>query len=99
MPKILVYKYLTFFFYAGDLINEPGHVHVVNNKSFLADAKIWFEKNKIEGGVGIAESGNLSDAELRIAVRIVKANKNYLITQWDKFKSGQKTSIKILKKI
>ena len=42
MPKILIYKILTFYFYAGD-INERGHVHIINSKSYTRAAKIWFE--------------------------------------------------------
>jgi hypothetical protein len=98
MPKILIYKYLTFFFYAGD-INEPGHVHVVNSKTYLFASKIWFDKEDIDGGIGIFERGNLSEAELKIALKVVKSNKDYLLSQWNKFKAGNKTSIKILKKI
>ena len=98
MPKILIYKYLTFFFYAGDL-GEAGHVHVVNNKSFLAAAKIWFDKDTLEGGIGVFEEGNLSKSELKTALRVVALNKQYLKTQWSKFQRGERTAIKKLKKI
>lgn len=55
MPKILIYKYLYFFFYAGD-ISERGHVHVVNTKSMKSNpAKIWFEN-----GIEVFENGSLT---------------------------------------
>ena len=32
MPKIAVYKFLTFFIYAFDALNEPPHLHIVKEK-------------------------------------------------------------------
>ncbi|MCY7351268.1 MAG: DUF4160 domain-containing protein [Cytophagaceae bacterium] len=59
MPKIAVYKFFSFFFYAYDLA-ERRHVHVEAKKGrFRQPAKIW-----IEGKVEVFESGNLSQSEL-----------------------------------
>ena len=32
MPKIAVYKFLTFFIYAFDALNERPHLHIVKEK-------------------------------------------------------------------
>ena len=93
MPKILIYKFLTFYFYAGD-INERAHVHVINSKSYIKEAKIWFE-----GDVSIFEKGNLSKTELNQAMKIVENNKDYLALQWNAFKQGKQTKIKVINKI
>ncbi|MEY4877428.1 MAG: hypothetical protein RL708_2578 [Bacteroidota bacterium] len=93
MPKILIYKFLSFFFYAGD-INERGHVHIINSKSYANAAKIWFEN-----GVEIFDIGNLSKTELNTALKVVKANEPYLLQQWNLFKKGKSTKIKTINKI
>ncbi len=93
MPKILIYKFLTFYFYAGDL-NERAHVHVINSKSYIREAKIWFE-----GDISIFEKGNLSRKELNQAVKIVENNKDYLDEQWNFFKQGKETKIRVINKI
>ena len=93
MPKILIYKFLVFFFYAGD-INERGHVHVVNNKSYIDEAKIWFEN-----GVSVFKQGSLNDKEINIALKVVAQNQDYLQQQWNEFKKGNTTKIKTITKI
>jgi hypothetical protein len=32
MPKIAIYKFLTFFIFAFDAINEPPHLHIAKEK-------------------------------------------------------------------
>jgi len=32
MPKIAIYKFLNFFIYAFDAINEPPHLHIAKEK-------------------------------------------------------------------
>ena len=32
MPKIAVFKFLTFFIYAYDALNEPPHLHIVKER-------------------------------------------------------------------
>lgn len=93
MPKILIFRNLIFFFYAGD-INERAHVHVVNNKSFAEAAKIWFEN-----GIELFDRGGLNKRELGTAIKVVKVSEEYLLEQWNKFKHGGKTRMKVLHKI
>lgn len=33
MPKIAVYKFLTFFIFSYDALNEPPHMHVAKEKA------------------------------------------------------------------
>jgi hypothetical protein len=37
MPKIAVYKFLTFFIFSYDALNEPPHLHVVKEKGTGSD--------------------------------------------------------------
>ncbi|MDX2189604.1 MAG: DUF4160 domain-containing protein [Bacteroidota bacterium] len=56
MPKIAIYKFLTFFIYAYDALNEPPHLHVVKEKgSRQRSAKIWLNSLIVE------EKGTLSE--------------------------------------
>ena len=93
MPKILIYKFLTFYFYAGD-INERGHVHIINSKSYTRAAKIWFE-----GKISIFDKGNLSAKEIGQALKVVTGNQDYLAEQWEVFKTGKSTKLKVINKI
>ncbi|NBV12593.1 MAG: DUF4160 domain-containing protein [Sphingobacteriia bacterium] len=44
MPKIAVYKFLTFFIFSFDALKEPPHLHVVKEKGIRqGSAKIWIE--------------------------------------------------------
>lgn len=48
MPKIAVYKFLTFFIFAYDVLNEPPHLHIVKEKGTRQrSAKIWLETFKV----------------------------------------------------
>ncbi|MFN0047487.1 MAG: DUF4160 domain-containing protein [Cytophagales bacterium] len=93
MPKILIYRALIFFFYAGD-IKERGHVHIVNNKGYLQAAKIWFE-----GEIELFEQGSLTAKEISTAIKLIEKNQPYLLKVWRKFVSGQKVRVKIIAKI
>ena len=56
MPKIAVYKFLTFYIFAFDELNEPPHLHIAKEKgNRQRSAKIWLETLKI------AEKRNLID--------------------------------------
>ena len=56
MPKIAIYKFLTFFIFAYDALNEPPHLHIVKEKGNLQrSTKIWLETFKI------AETGILKE--------------------------------------
>jgi hypothetical protein len=42
IPKIVIYKFLTFFIYCFDVLKEPPHLHIVKEKGMKQkSAKIW----------------------------------------------------------
>ena len=48
MPKIAIYKFLTFFIFAFDAINEPPHLHIAKDKgNRQRSAKIQLETLKV----------------------------------------------------
>ncbi len=91
MPKIAVYKFLTFFIFAYDVLNEPPHLHIVKEKGTRQrSAKIWLETFKV------AETGTLNDKELNQAIDLIKKNQIILIDAFNMVKSGKKiTTIKL----
>ena len=85
MPKIAVYKFLTFFIYAFDALNEPPHLHIVKEKgNRQRSAKIWLETLKVVG------KGTLNDKELNQAIRLINKNQNVLIESYNKVRDGKK---------
>lgn len=90
MPKIAVYKFLTFFIFSYDALNEPPHLHVVKEKgNRQRSAKIWLRTSKVEN------KGTLSNTELNQALLIISKNRETLIEAFEKVKSGKKvTTIK-----
>ncbi len=85
MPKIAIYKFLTFFIFAFDALNEPPHLHVVKEKgNRQRSAKIWLETLKV------AEKGTLSEKELNQALNLIKNNQSVLIASFNKVKKGEK---------
>ena len=85
MPKIAIYKFLTFFIFSYDALNEPPHLHIVKEKGHRQrSAKIWL--NTFE----VAEQGTLTVAELNQALKLIKANQQILIDAFNKVKTGQK---------
>jgi hypothetical protein len=90
VPKIAVYKFLTFFIFAYDALNEPPHLHVVKEKgNRQRSAKIWLHTLKVES------KGTLRDSELNQALRVISENREMLIEAFEKVKSGKKvTTIK-----
>lgn len=92
MPKIAIYKYLTFFIFAYDALNEPPHLHIVKEKgNRQRSAKIWLESFEV------AEKGTLNEKEINQAINLIKANKKTLIQSFNKVKYGQKITTIILK--
>jgi hypothetical protein len=91
MPKIAVYKFLTFFIYAYDSLNEPPHLHVVKEKgSRQRSAKIWLETIKV------VEKGTLNDKELNQAIILIEKNQKVLIESFNKVRNGLKiTTLKL----
>ena len=85
MPKIAVYKFLTFFIFAYDALMEPPHLHIAKEKgNRQRSAKIWLETLKV------ADSGSLSDKELNTALGLIKDHQKQLIEAFDKVKNGEK---------
>ena len=92
MPKIAVYKFLTFYIFAYDAMNEPPHLHVAKEKgNRQRSAKIWIQT------LEVAEKGSLTDTELKQAIRLIKENQELLIDSFNKVKSGKKVTTIILK--
>jgi hypothetical protein len=91
MPKIAIYKFLTFFIYAFDAINEPPHLHIAKEKgNRQRSAKIWLETLKV------AEKGSLTETDLKQAIKVIKENQPILIESFNNIKAGKKiTTIKI----
>jgi hypothetical protein len=91
MPKIAVYKFLTFYIFAFDAMNEPAHLHVAKEKgNRQRSAKIWLET------LEVAEKGSLTGAELNQALKLIKENQEELIKAFNKVKAGKKvTTIKL----
>lgn len=92
MPKIALYKFFSFFFYAYDLA-ERRHVHVEAKKGrFRKPAKIW-----IEGGVEVFDAGNLTQSELNEVCKVIERNLESLNHQFDQFARGKKVRLLNLK--
>jgi hypothetical protein len=85
MPKIAIYKYLTFFIFAYDAMNEPPHLHIVKEKgNQQRSAKIWLET------LIIANKGSLTEKELNKAISLIRENQKELIAAFNKVKNGTK---------
>lgn len=92
MPKIAFYKHFTFFIYMYDLLNEPLHLHVAKEKGNRTyAAKIWIET------LEFAERGNFSQKELNLIRKLVENNREYLTSQCEKAKRGEKVKFAELK--
>ena len=91
MPKIAIYKFLTFFIFAFDAINEPPHLHIAKEKgNRQRSAKIWLDTFKV------ADKGSLSQTDLKQAIKVIKENQALLIESLNNVKAGKKiTTIKI----
>ena len=85
MPKIAVYKFLTFFIFAFDTLNEPPHLHIAKEKgNRQRSAKIWLETIKV------ADKGSLSETDIKQAIKVIKENQARLIESFNKVKTGKK---------
>ena len=91
MPKIAIYKFLTFFIFAFDAINKPPHLHIAKEKgNRQRSAKIWLDTFKV------ADKGSLSQTDLKQAIKVIKENQALLIESFNNVKAGKKiTTIKI----
>lgn len=82
MPKLAVYKFLTFYVYSFDLLNEPPHIHVVKEKGARQKAcKIWLN------GLIVAKKGNFNSKKLQLVLNIVTENQRLL---WRAFQQAKK---------
>jgi len=85
MPKIAIYKFLTFFIYSFDVLKEPPHLHIVKEKGMKQkSAKIWLKT------LQIAEKGTLTDTDIKLALKIIKLHQAELLESFEKFKEGKK---------
>lgn len=85
MPKIAIYKFLTFYIFSYDALNEPPHLHIAKEKgNRQRSAKIWLRTFEV------AEKGSLTETDLKQALRIIKNNQQILINAFNKVKKGEK---------
>ncbi len=78
MPVIFRYKGYRFFFFSNEGIPlEPCHIHVRKGN---AVAKFW-----IVPEVRLAESYEMSSAELRKLLQVVKQNQELIKRKWNEY--------------
>ena len=83
MPRLAVYKFLTFYIFAYDAINEPPHLHIAKEKgNRQRSAKIWL------GNLKFVDKGSLNQRELNLVQKLVKENQQLLLEQFDQVKRG-----------
>ncbi len=91
MPKVLLYitaKITWIFLFFGTYVNENrAHVHV-GKKGQDDYCKIWLEP-KVE----IAKQGELTTLQINQVIKIVECYKKELLSQWKKFKKGEKLRV------
>jgi hypothetical protein len=85
MPKIAIYKFLTFYIFAYDALNEPPHLHIAKEKGKRQrSAKIWITT------LEVADQGSLTDSDLNQALRLIMNNQQILVDSFNKVKEGKK---------
>lgn len=90
MPKIAIYKFLIFYIFSYDAMNEPAHIHIAKEKGKRQrSAKIWLKNFRI------SRRGTLTDKELYLAIKIIKKHHKEFIESIQNVKEGKK--IKTLK--
>lgn len=89
MPKVAIYKFLTFYLYSFDVLNEPPHLHVKNSKSSYAkSAKIWLES------LEFSETGNLTQKELNLVEKLVRQNQRELMEAF--FRLNESRNVRVI---
>ena len=84
MPKIAIYKQYIFFVYSFDLLHEPLHLHIANQKSHRQyTAKIWLSS------LEYAEPGSLNQIELNSIQKVVKRYQSQLIIALEFLQNGK----------
>ena len=59
MPKITIYKFLPFYIFGYDALNEPPHLHIAKEKgNRQRSANIWLKT------LEFAEKGSLTETDL-----------------------------------
>ncbi len=91
MPKIAVYKFLTFYIFSFDAMNEPPHLHIAKEKGNRQhSAKIWLKSLEIE------EKGSLNEKDINLVLKLIKNNQKILIDNFNKVAEGKKiTTIRL----
>jgi hypothetical protein len=90
MPKIAIFKFITFFFFPYDLLNEPPHLHFYKNKKgYYKAGKVWLETLKFE------KTGDLTQKELNIVEQLMVKYQHQFIETFNRAKAGKE--IKTLK--
>lgn len=94
MSKVFIYATArvvwTFLFYGSDNNENRAHVHV-GKAGMLNLAKIWLEPQ-----VDVVKKGDLTEKQLGEVVEVVKRYRKEMLSQWKKFKAGEKViSIKV----
>ncbi|MBI3500803.1 MAG: DUF4160 domain-containing protein [Bacteroidetes bacterium] len=85
MPKIALYKYLSFFIVSYDL-KERLHLHIIKTKGKNSRvAKIWLEPIKV------FDAGDLSKSEINLAVKLIEKNKDEIKSKILNFAEGKKS--------
>ena len=91
MPKIAIYKFLTFFIFSYDAMKEKPHLHIAKEKgNRQRSAKIWLESVEVE------DKGSLTDKDLNLVIKLIKNNQPLLMDNFNKVKKGKKiTTLKL----
>jgi hypothetical protein len=76
-PKIHEEHGYRFYFYSGDVVNEPAHIHIKGPRGKM---KIWL--NTLE----IAECKGISSHEQNRLLAIVEKNQDKFLDQWNQHK-------------
>lgn len=85
MPKLAIYKFLTFYIFAFDVLKEPPHVHIAKEKgNRQRSAKIWLKT------LEIAEKGSLTTEDLNISLKLIAKHQDKFIKSFEKIKEGKK---------
>lgn len=91
MPRLAVYKFLTFFIFGYDALKEKPHVHIAKEKgNRQRSAKIWLHDLKV------AEKGTLTTEEINLCIKLITKNQQQLLRSYTAVKQGKKiTTIKL----
>ncbi len=96
MPKVLLYTTARitwiFLFFGTDVNESRAHVHV-SKKGMDSMCKIWLEPS-----VSVADAGVLTPSQIKQILVIASDNKELLLKQWKRFKSGDTVKMTTINK-